>query len=463
MPTLSEKIAQFACNLDYQDLPPKTVHEVKRRLIDSMACAMGAWTAPPVKIARMISSYSTSELGAGVVGTRHLSTPEAAAFANGAMFRYLDFNDTYLSKEPAHPSDNLAATLAIGSGFGLDGKSFILGSVIAYEVQCRLCDAYSIRKRGWDHVTYGAFSTVAGCGNMLGFDEETMIHALGLAGIPNNAMRQTRVGELSMWKGCAFANASRNGVFASVLAHHGMTGPSQVFEGEMGFFNEVCGGDVIDIAVFGGPQAKGPQVDFMIDQTYIKKYSAEYHSQSAVDAALEIVDQHGGVLSPAEIESIQIGTFTAGYEIIGGEPEKWRPQSRETADHSLPFITCSALVNGEITIHSYSQEQIKNEELLAVVAKTKVSADPELDKVYPEKGIPNIVTVKLKSGKTYQSRVDAPRGHALNPMSDEDVVAKFYQLAEPLLGENGCAEALDVFWNLDHLDELSPIFEAMVV
>lgn len=463
MPNLAEKIAQFACQLDFQDIPNSTVHEVKRRLIDSMACAMGAWTAPPVKIARLIGSYSTSELGAGIIGTRHMTTPEMAAFANGAMFRYLDFNDTYLSKEPAHPSDNMAATLAIGSGFGLDGKAFITGSVIAYEIQCRLCDAYSIRKKGWDHVTYGSFSTVAGCGNMMGFDEQTMVHALGLAGVPNNAMRQTRVGELSMWKGCAFANASRNGVFATLLAHHGMTGTSQVFEGEMGFFNEICGGDEFDIDLFGGPQVKGAQIPFMIEQTYIKKYSAEYHSQSAVDAALEIVAQHGGVLNPADIESVDIGTFTVGYEIIGGEPEKWRPQSRETADHSLPFITCSALLKGEITIHSYDEKSIHDEALLGVVAKTKVHADPELDKVYPEHGIPNLVTVKLKSGKTYQSRVDAPSGHALNKMSDQDVEAKFYQLAEPLLTRKGCEEALDVFWNLDRLEDLNPIFESMVV
>src|SRR5579864_2442967 len=265
--SLAHKIAEFACNLSYDDISPEAIHEVKRRLIDSMGCAMGAWLAEPAKIARQLASFSTSEIGSTVVGTRHLSNPELAAFANGVMFRYLDYNDTYLSKEPAHPSDNFAAVLAIADAFSLSGREVVSGAVIAYEVQCRLCDAYSIRKRGWDHVTYGSFSTVAGCGAMLGFDEETMVHALGLAGVPNNAMRQTRVGELSMWKGCAFANASRNGVFATLLAHMGMTGASQVFEGEMGFFNEICRGDKFDIPKFGG---NGEQ--FMINRTYIKKY-----------------------------------------------------------------------------------------------------------------------------------------------------------------------------------------------
>ena len=456
MSNLAEKIARFATDLEYEDLPPATVHEVKRRLIDSMGCAMGAWTAPPVRIARQLAGMTSSELGATVLGTTHQSSPDAAAFANGAMFRYLDYNDTYLSKEPAHPSDNIAAILAVAEAFGLDGRDVILGTVIAYEVQCRLCDAYSIRAKGWDHVTYGSFSTVAGCGAMLGFDAETMVHALGLAGVPNNAMRQTRVGELSMWKGCAFANASRNGVFATLLAHLGMTGPSQVFEGEMGFFKEVCGGDTFDVPTFGGDA-------YMIDRTYIKKYPAEYHSQSAIDAAEQIVAQHGGVFVPEEIDSVTIATFTVSYEIIGGEAEKWRPQCRETADHSLPYITCAALVDGRVTQATYDERRFRDERLLALVAKTKVVPDTELDKVYPQGGIPNLVTVKLTDGKSYAVRVDAPRGHALNPMSDDEVEAKFHSMADAMLTESAANDALEPMWGLDAQSDLSEVFGRMVV
>jgi len=463
MSDLAHKIATFAVSLDYEDIPPQTVKEVKRRLIDSLGCAMGAWTAPPVKIARHLANSCSSVIGARVVGSRDVTTPEMAAFANGTMFRYLDFNDTYLSKEPAHPSDNLAAILAIADAFDLGGDAVIRGAVISYEVQCRLCDAYSIRSRGWDHVTYGSFSTVAGCGAMLGFDENMMVHALGLAGIPNNAMRQTRVGDLSMWKGCAFANASRNGVFATLLAQNGMTGPTSVFEGEMGFFTEVCGGDVFDIEIFGGPHLNGHFEPFMIDRTYIKKYSAEYHSQSAVDAALEIVNQMGKTLNPADLESIEIATFNASFEIIGGEPEKWRPQNRETADHSLPYITCAALVDGKITLESYLPKRFQDEQLLGAVAKTKVVPDPLLNNLYPLEGIPNRVKVVLKNGKIYEARVDAPRGHALNPMEDDEVAAKFSELSEPLLGEHQVLEALEACWILDQLEDLDAIFEVMVV
>lgn len=456
--SLAHRIADFACNLEYADLTRDSIHEVKRRLIDSMGCAMGAWTADPVKIARLLSSYTSSELGATVVGTRHQSSPDMAAFANGTMFRYLDYNDTYLSKEPAHPSDNLAAILAVADAFGLSGKHVILGTVIAYEVQCRLCDAYSIRKRGWDHVTYGAFSTVAGCGAMLGFDEETMVHALGLSGVPNNAMRQTRVGELSMWKGCAFANASRNGVFATLLAHHGMTGASEVFEGQMGFFNEVCGGDTFDVDEWGSADS-----GYMISRTYIKKWPAEYHSQSAVDCAQDILVQHGHPIIPSEVEEITIETFTASWEIIGGEPEKWRPQSRETADHSLPYITCAALVDGTVTLETYDERRFRDENLLSLVAKTKVVPSEELDRVYPEGGIPNIVTVRLRNGASYSSRVDAPNGHALNPMDDPAVETKFASMADRMLGTRGSEAALEAMWTLDQAEDLSEVFGAMVV
>lgn len=263
---LAEKLAQYCSQFSYDRLTAPAKHEAKRRVIDSIGCAMGAYLAEPPKIAREIARTATSDYGATVIGTAHQSTPELAAFANGVMFRYLDFNDTYLSKEPAHPSDNIAALLAVAEAFGTTGEDLIAAIVLSYEIQCRLCDAYSIRKRGWDHVTYGSFSTLAGCGLLLGFSEEQFVHGFGLAATPNNAMRITRAGELSMWKGCAFANASRNGVFAAMLAHLGMTGPAPIFEGEMAFFDEICCGDRFDIEKLGGQN----DPEYMINKTYIK-------------------------------------------------------------------------------------------------------------------------------------------------------------------------------------------------
>src|SRR5207237_7584565 len=121
--------------------------------IDSLGCALGAWKAEPCRIARTVAAaYRATSSGATLLGMTHRTPPDWAAFANGCLVRYLDYNDTYLSKEPAHPSDNIPAALAVAEAWGASGKDFITAIVIAYEIQCRLCDASSVRARGWDHV-----------------------------------------------------------------------------------------------------------------------------------------------------------------------------------------------------------------------------------------------------------------------------------------------------------------------
>jgi 2-methylcitrate dehydratase len=449
---LAERLSAYAAGLRFEDLPPEAVHEAKRRLIDSLGCAMGAYSSEPATIARIVAQTVSSAFPATVIGTAHRSSPEMAAFANGVLFRYLDYNDTYLSKEPAHPSDNLAAVLAVAEPQGSSGNEIITATVLAYEIQCRLCDAASIRARGWDHVTYGSFSTSLAAGKLLGLNTEQLTHAQGLAGVPNNALRQTRVGMLSHWKGCAFANASRNGVFAALLAKNGMTGPSNVFEGEMGFWKQVSG--PFELATLGGNGTP-----FLITQTCIKFYPAEYHSQSAIDAALELRAQLNGV---EEIEKITVETFNAAVEIIGGEPEKWRPTTRETADHSLPYCVAVALTDGRVTLDSFDKSHLRNENLLSLVQKIEVKANAELNAKYPE-GIPNRLRIRTKSGQTLEKEVTFPRGHARNPMTDAEVESKFRTLAAPLLPEARIAEALDRCWNLEQQADIGALLRLFVV
>ena len=236
--TLAERLAEYAISTRFEDLPGGVVHETKRRLIDALGCALGARGADTPRVAERVASRIAAEPAATTLyGSR--TSPDMAAFVNGILFRYLDFNDTYLSKEPAHPSDNLAAVLAAAETSGSTGSDLIAAAVVAYEVQCRLADAWSIRSQGWDHVCYGAFSTALGAGKLLGLDAPSLVHAQGISGVAHMAMRQTRAGKLSMWKGAAFANASRNGVLAALLAAEGMTGPAPIFEGEMGFFVKI--------------------------------------------------------------------------------------------------------------------------------------------------------------------------------------------------------------------------------
>src|SRR2546423_1983611 len=237
---LAQRFAEYAGKLHFADLPAPVVHEVKRRFIDSFATAFGAMDAEAYAIAKRCALRMTSQPGASLIGGGRSST-EWAAFVNGLLIRYLDYNDTYLSLEPAHPSDNLAAVLSVGEAVHATGPEMIVAAVLAYEIQCRLCDAASLRKHGFDHVTYGAISSALAACKLLNLGAPQSTHAVGLAGVCNVALRQTRAGELSMWKGCAFANAARNGVFAALLGAEGMTGPAPIFEGGLGLMKLVAG------------------------------------------------------------------------------------------------------------------------------------------------------------------------------------------------------------------------------
>src|SRR6476620_10476055 len=273
---LAQQFAEYACNLKYTDLPDPVIHEAKRRFIDSFATAVGAMDADAYAIAKRCALRVQGQPGASVLGGGR-SSVEWATFVNGLLIRYLDYNDTYLSLEPAHPSDNFAPVLAVGESVGASGKQIITAAVLGYEIQCRLCDAASLRKHGVDHVTYGAISSSLAAGKLMRLDATKLTHAVGIAGV--------RSGALSEWKGCAFANAARNGVFAATLAAEGLTGPAPIFEGDLGFFQLVTR-EPFDPAPFGGEL--GNQDGFMINKTYIKYWPAEYHSQSAIDAALQI-------------------------------------------------------------------------------------------------------------------------------------------------------------------------------
>jgi len=469
--TLAERIADYAANLKFEQLDAATVHEVKRRLLDSLACACGAYRSPTVQAGRNVAARVTAEPGAHFLGGTRPSSPELAAFVNGVLFRYLDYNDTYLSLEPAHPSDNFAAVLAAAEVAGCGGPDVITAAVIAYEIQCRLCDAASIRARGWDHVTYGAFSTSAAAGRLLGLDAAKIAQALNLAGTPNVTLRQTRAGELSEWKGCAFANASRNGVFAALLAAEGLTGPSPIFEGEMGFWKQVSGEFALEklagvrsdrLQPVEGPAEAGhyePLDDFMIKRTSIKYWPAEYHSQSAIHAALELRKQIPDV---AQIDRIDIASFDAAVDIIGKDPEKWRPKTRETADHSLPYCTAVALVDGDVTLDSFSDERLNDESLLELVSRITIHRDAGLTARYP-RGIPNRITVTLKDGTQFTEENEFPRGHDRNPMDDLEVEQKFRRLATGLLDEQTQSLVVKQCWELETLTgcgELLGLFPA---
>lgn len=440
--TLAERFARYACKLSYADLPKETVHETKRRFIDSFATAVGGMDSDAFAIAKKCASRVESKPGAGLFGGGR-SSIEWATFVNGLLIRYLDYNDTYLSLEPAHPSDNLAPVLAVGESIKADGKALITAAVLAYEIQCRLCDAASLRKYGVDHVTYGAISSALAATKLLGLDVTKTMHAVGLAGVCNVALRQTRAGDMSMWKGCAFANAARNGVFAALLAADGMTGPAPIFEGELGLMKLVLRTD-FTVAPMGGEPGG---TDYMLPKTYIKFWPVEYHAQSAVEAILALRPQIGDWRN---VKAIDIHTFDAAVDIIGKDPEKYRPKTRETADHSMPYCVAVALIEGDVGLQSFDDAHLANEELIGLTNKVKLHRDAACNAGYP-KGIPNRLTVHLNDGRQFVKEVVYPRGHSGNPMTDAEVEKKFRTVVEPKYGAERAGKILKACWELDQL------------
>ncbi|MBO2519787.1 MULTISPECIES: MmgE/PrpD family protein [Limnochorda] len=453
MPDLSQCLAQYTAGLTFDQIPQEVIAQAKLRVLDSLGCAVAAFDADTSQVARRVARELGGNPQAEVVGEGFRTAADLAAFANGAMIRYLDANDTYLSKEACHPSDNLAAVLAAAQAEGKGGRELLEGLVVSYEILARLADAACIRDRGWDHVTYGAISAAAGAARVLGLDAATTREALALAATPNIALRQTRVGQLSMWKGAAFANAARNGLFAAYLARAGMTGPEEVFDGFRGFIRQVSG--PLELPPFGGEGGR-----FKLLDTDIKHFPAEYHSQAAIEAALTVREQMAADgLEAGAVERVVIRTFKVAVEIIGGEPEKWHPTTRETADHSMPYLVAAALVDGDITPATFTPERVRDPELHALIQRIEVVEAPEFTARYPD-WIPTEVAVTA-AGRTYTERVEAPLGHHHNPMDQDAVEAKFLSLTGPSLPEERAraffraVERLEALNNLEEL--LAPL------
>src|SRR5436853_6461844 len=450
--SLAHQFAEYTCTLLFEDLSRETVNEVKRRIIDSIGCALGAWNEEPCRIAREVASEFSAKHGATIIGTHHQAPPDWAAFATGCCIRYLDYNDTYLSKEPAHPSDNISAVLAVAESVGANGRAAITAIALAYEVQCRLCDAASIRARGWDHVTYGAFSTALASAKLMKLEREKMRHAVNIAGVACAAMRQARAGELSHWKGVAFANAARHGVYSALLARAGMTGPAPIFEGQMAFEKQLG----VSLGNVGEKFKGAPE---MILNTSIKFWPAENHSQSAIEAALSLRKEIG---DPAKVKSMTIESHDASVDIIGSEPEKWKPATRETADHSLPYLTAIALIDGEVTDKQFDRERFSHPNVWKFLENVKVERNSELSSMYPG-AVANIVHVDLADGRRLTRRVDYPLGHAKNRLKDSEVEEKFRVLVEPMLGNDRAGKIIDVAWKLDEAANVDELMKALVM
>ena len=446
-----EKMSRYAAALQYSDITPAALHAAKRSLIDSVGCAMGALEAAPVKLTRRLASRTQSSTPASVFGSSIKTSPEMAAFVNGVMLRYLDFSDDYINHDGPHPSDTIPAVMAACESAKAGGKALARGIVLAYEMVDRLVDSANFKSTGWDYVTETSIGSAMGAGSVFGLSKGPMAHALALAIAPNIALRQTRANtELTMWKGCAGPNAARNGLFAALLASEGMEGPNQIIEGRHGLWNKVTGHFELD--AFGGQGRP-----FKIEETFIKSLPVQYPCIVAVEAAMALHQE----VDLQDIHAVRIWFDQFAHTSTGG-PEKYDPHTRETADHSAPYLVLATLLDGAISDSSFEPKRFRDPKILALLKNVVMEEDAAFTREWPGT-FQCRIEVTGKSGRKWVRHQKNPKGHPTNPMSDLEIEAKFIDLAKGSLSDRQIRTFFELAWHLEELENVGPLFDAIVV
>ncbi len=441
------RIADYGLGLRFEHLSAEAVHACKRRIVDTLGCAVAAFDAEPCRIARALALRVEPADGARVLGTTQRALPELAAFANAAMGRYLDGNDCFPGGG-GHPSGVIAAVLAAAAVAKAGGRDAVAAIVAGYEVHRALHESLAVMRKGFDHAFYPAVASAAAAAKVFGLDRARTINAIALAVTANLPLGVTRRGQLSMWKGLAEANAVRNGVFAALLARAGMTGPEKPFAGALGL--DALLGPV-------DPERLG-RAPLAVVAADMKFFVTEYHSQGPLMATLGLAAN----LDIAAIAAIDIRTYAFAYHEIGSGPEKWRPATRETADHSLPYIVAAALVDGDFSDAIFAPDRFTDPRILALADKITIAEDAALTRAFPQK-FPCRIEITLADGSRRAAARDFPHGHHDDPLTDAEVEGKFRALAGRKLAPARVAHALSVLDMFETCERIDDLFDALTI
>ena len=435
----------------YEDIPDDVVRLAKRTLIDTFGCAFGGYTAGPSKIAMKLASDVTVRQSATILFSGIKTSPDLAVFANGVMIRYLDFNDAYVSQlsGAGHPSDMIAALLSAAELSQRSGRDLIVATVLAYEVYCKIGDVFDYLGHGIDHTTVTGMGAVVGAGRLMGLTPEQMVHAIGITVGGNTATRQGRADTLSNWKAYAAADACRKAIFSVQLAQNGMTGPSNIFEGRYGFFK------VMSRKPVAPPHLGEP---FGIRQAFTKRFPLGQFSQTVAQAAVEA---RSFFKDPDELLEVNIHASRAAIKIMADGPDKWRPQTHETADHSIPYSAGLALMYGKIDPDYYEAPYLHDPRLLDLVSRIKCLPLDEADK--PELANLCELEIVLRSGARKTVRVEYHRGHFKNPMTDGEMEEKFRLMAQKHMRTDRLDNLLRILWAVENEPQASTLIAASKV
>lgn len=418
--TVARDIAAFTVQASWDGLSARGRDALKARVLDTIGCAIGAVGAPPLTMVRTLLDECGGRPTCTLIGGGR-APADRAAFFNGALVRYLDFNDAYLaSGETCHPSDNLSAVLAAAQAAGASGRTLLAALVVAYQVQCRLSEEAPLRERGFDHTTQGTCAAAAGVARALGLDVERAANAIAIAVTIAPALRVTRTGELSHWKGLAFPHAAMVATQAAFLASRGITGPPAAFEGKKGFMEALNSPFQIDWSSEDLER---------VNATSLKRFDAEVHAQSSIEAVLDLVTEHD--VAPSAVREISLDVFDVAFDIIGGgrEGAKTEIRTKEQADHSLPYLLAVAVLDRQVMPEQFLTERITRPDVQELLRRVRVRPDPAMSRSFPRQ-VPCRACIELRDGRRLTKEKRDYLGFAGRPASWEDVVSKFRQLTD---------------------------------
>ncbi len=449
--TITAHMSKWAAQLEYNQLGEQAVHEARRYLLDSLGCALGGYRQEDALHALAVLDEIASEGPATILGSGKKTDVVSAALANALMVRVMDYNDIYWQQDPSHPSDIIPAAMACAERQGSGGEELIVGIILGHEFEMRLCEAAfpGIRERGWHHATLTAFVSPIVAGRMLRLTWEQIQHAIGISASHHCTLGAVTAGKLTMMKNTVDPMATQAGVMAALMAEKGYSGPEHVIDGKEGLVH--CMGPEWKLELL----TEGLGESWRIERCGMKAFPTEALTHAPISAVLKLVREHD--LEPDQIEKVNIRSLARAADILA-DPSKYDPRSKETADHSLPYVIAAAIVDRQVTPAQFEPEKIMDAKIREQLAKVEVVADPDIEAVFPELQRV-IVSVRTTDEREFNEQLDYPKGDPRNPLTDQEIEEKFDALAAPVLSEDARARLKDAVWNLEKLDSVTALMD----
>jgi len=453
MSTMTHTLAEFTVGLRYEDIPEDARVAAKRFIFDSVGCALGGLKQEDPEIYMKVLRYLGGNPHATILGTAEKMSLVDATLVNALLIRVMDYNDIYWMQDPSHPSDIIPAALCVGEHLGKSGADILTAIIIAYEIEMRLCEfaVPGIRERGWHHATLTQFASPFTAGKVMDLTVDQLVQAAGISGSAHGSTGSVTAGKLTMMKNTVDPLATAAGVEAALLAKEGYTGPEHAIDGKEGLMQ--CLGEAWDNDKLVG----GLGESFRITRCGMKAYPTEALTHAPITATLNLIRRHE--LAPENIAAVEIKTIARAADILS-DPSKYEPQSKETADHSLPYCIAAACARARVTPEEFKDESIQDPAIRHFLPLIRVTAEPEYEALFPDKQ-PNHVTIETTSGERFEEYVEFPRGHYTMPLEKVDLVQKFAALASPELSEAQVEGIYDLIMEFDNLETMAPLFEAV--